>query len=113
MQDWKSGKFLPIRRKLLMGSAKRLDKHAPKRLGAKLLKIRESFGDSQAAFLKRLGNPESVLQTSISAYEKGKREPPLLILLKYARLANASTDILIDDQMDLPEIYVNKIKKQN
>lgn len=86
-----------------MGSAKRLDKHAPKRLGEKLLKIREAFGDTQAAFLERLGNPESVLQTSISAYEKGKREPPLLILLKYAKLAKISTDVLIDDSLDLPK----------
>lgn len=84
-----------------MGSAKRLDKHAPKRLGAKLLQIRESFGDSQAAFLERLGNPESILQTSISAYERGRREPPLLILLKYARLAGVSMDVLVDDELDL------------
>ena len=84
-----------------MGSSKRLDKHAPKRLGEKLLKIRESFGDSQAAFLERLGNPEAILQTSISAYEKGKREPPLLILLKYAKLAKISTDVLIDDSLEI------------
>lgn len=85
-----------------MGSSKRMDKHAPKRLGEKLLKIRESLGDSQAAFLERLGNPESILQTSISAYERGRREPPLIILLKYAKIANISTDILIDDLCDLP-----------
>ncbi|MCD9186300.1 MAG: helix-turn-helix domain-containing protein [Pyrinomonadaceae bacterium] len=85
-----------------MGSAKRLDKHAPKRLGEKLLKIREAFGDTQADFLERLGNPDAILQTSISAYEKGKREPPLLILLKYAKLAKISTDILIDDSLELP-----------
>lgn len=85
-----------------MGSAKRMDKHAPKRLGEKLLQIRESFGDSQAAFLERLGNPEAIIQTSISAYERGRRDPPLLILLKYAQIANISTDILIDDSLDLP-----------
>lgn len=92
-----------------MGSAKRMEKHAPKRLGEKLLKIRESLGDSQAAFLKRLGNPESIIQTSISAYEKGRREPPLLILLKYAQIANVSTDVLINDSLDLSnEIPSNK-----
>jgi transcriptional regulator with XRE-family HTH domain len=94
-----------------MGSAKRMDNHAPKRLSEKLLKIRESFGDSQAAFLERLGNPESILQTSISAYERGRREPPLLILLKYAKIANTSTDILIDDSLNLPnKIPVKKVK---
>jgi len=39
----------------------------------------------------------------ISRYETGKREPPLLILLQYARAANVSTDILIDDALDLPD----------
>ena len=91
-----------------MGKAKRMEKHAPKRLGEKLIQIRESFGDSQAAILERLGNQESILQTSISAYERGKREPPLLILLKYAKLINVSTDVLIDDKL---EICVNDRNK--
>ncbi len=84
-----------------MGKAKRMEKHAPKRLGEKLLRIREAFGDSQVAFLERLGNPEAILQTSISAYERGKREPPLLILLKYAKIASVAVEILIDDSLDL------------
>lgn len=79
-----------------------MDKHSPKRLGEKLRRIRESLGDSQAGFLERLGNPEAILQTSISAYERGKREPPLLILLKYARLIDASIDVLVDDSLDFP-----------
>ena len=85
-----------------MGRAKRMDRHAPKRLGEKLLRIRESFGDTQAAFLERLGNPEAITQKSISGYEIGQREPPLLILLKYARLANVLLEILVDDSIDLP-----------
>ncbi len=85
-----------------MGRAKRMDKHAPKHLSEKLLKIREAFNESQAAFLERLGNPEAITQKSISGYERGEREPPLLILLKYAQLAQISTDVLIDDRIDLP-----------
>jgi transcriptional regulator with XRE-family HTH domain len=38
---------------------------------------------------------------SISEYERGKREPPLLVLLKYARLAGVSTDVLIDDKLNV------------
>lgn len=95
-----------------MGSAKRMEKHAPKRLGEKLRKIRESFGDSQAAFLERLGKPESILQTSISSYEGGRREPPLLILLKYARLADVSVDVLIDDIIDLPNFSTVTAKRK-
>ncbi len=84
-----------------MGRAKRMDRHAPKRLREKLLRIRESFGDSQAAFLERLENPEAITQKSISGYELGQREPPLLILLKYALIANTSMEILVDDSLDL------------
>ena len=85
-----------------MGRAKRMDKHAPKRLGEKLLRIRESFGDTQSAFLERLGSLEAITQKSISGYERGEREPPLLILLNYAKIAKISTDILIDDSLELP-----------
>lgn len=87
-----------------MGRAKRMERHAPKRLGEKLLKIREAFGDSQTTFLERLENPEAITQKSISGYERGEREPPLLILLKYAKLANISTDILIDDSLEIPNV---------
>ena len=86
-----------------MGKAGRLEKHSPKRLGAKLRQIRQAFGDSQIEFLDRLGNPEAILQGSISGYERGEREPPLLILLKYARISCVTIDALVDDQMDLPE----------
>jgi transcriptional regulator with XRE-family HTH domain len=84
-----------------MGRAKRMERHAPKRLGEKLLQIREAFGDSQAAFLERLGNPEAITQKSISDYERGQREPPLLILLCYARLVGINTDNLVDDNIEL------------
>jgi hypothetical protein len=32
----------------------------------------------------------------------GAREPPLVILLEYARLANIYIDVLVDDDVDLP-----------
>ena len=41
-------------------------------------------------------------RASISGYERGDREPPLPILLRYARLAKVSTDFLIDDDLDVP-----------
>jgi transcriptional regulator with XRE-family HTH domain len=44
---------------------------------------------------------EPLYPTNISAYERGKREPPLLVLLKYARLAGVSMDTLVDDKMKL------------
>ena len=86
-----------------MGSASRRERHAPLRLGAKLLQIREALGVSQEDLLNLLGLPEALLQTSISRYERGTREPPLLILLRYARLANVEVEALLDDELDLPQ----------
>ena len=38
----------------------------------------------------------------ISNYGLGTGEPPLPVLLAYARLAGILTDVLIDDELDLP-----------
>ncbi|MCI0488647.1 MAG: hypothetical protein L0229_18825 [Blastocatellia bacterium] len=47
---------------------------------------------------------EDVLyQSNISGFETGEREPPLPIILQYARAAGVCVDVLIDDEMDLPE----------
>ncbi len=73
-----------------------------KRLSAKLRAIREAFGISQSEMLKRLDAEDLIEYNRLSEFESGKREPPLLILLKYARAANVSTDVLIDDELDLP-----------
>jgi transcriptional regulator with XRE-family HTH domain len=73
----------------------------PKHLAKKLARIREQLGLSQAAMCDRLGFPK-IHPAHISGYETGKREPPLPVLLKYARLAGVSTDVLIDDKLKLP-----------
>ena len=39
--------------------------------------------------------------TSVSGFERGKREPDLITLLNYARLARVSVELLIDDKMSL------------
>ena len=41
-------------------------------------------------------------RASISGYERGEREPPLPVLLAYARLAKLRVETLIDDELDLP-----------
>jgi transcriptional regulator with XRE-family HTH domain len=75
----------------------------PKRLPEKLLQIRLTLGLSQNGMLRRLNSPDKLLQTSISGYERGVREPPLLVLLEYARVAGICMDVLVDDNLDLPE----------
>jgi transcriptional regulator with XRE-family HTH domain len=85
-----------------MGRASRQTRHYPMRLGEKLLHIRTHLNLSQTGMLDRLGSPEGLLGTSISGYERGVREPPLLILLRYARLVRVNVEVLIDDELDLP-----------
>ncbi|HMF58667.1 MAG TPA: helix-turn-helix transcriptional regulator [Pyrinomonadaceae bacterium] len=73
----------------------------PKRLAEKLLQVRLALGLSQNEMIRRLG--AELTQNRISEYELGKGEPSLLVLLEYARAAGVSTDVLIDDDLDLPE----------
>jgi transcriptional regulator with XRE-family HTH domain len=74
----------------------------PKRLSEKLLRIRQALGLSQNEMLRVLGSPDRLLQTSISGYERGTREPSLLVLLEYARAAGICMDVLVDDNLNLP-----------
>jgi len=82
-----------------MGARPRLRQ---KRLPEKLRAIREALGLSQTGMLKHLGAEELIEYNRISEFETGKGEPPLRILLLYARAANVWTDVLIDDELDLP-----------
>lgn len=79
----------------------RLPRPRPKRLPEKLLQIRLALGLSQGEMLKRL-ELDNLTRTTVSAYEVGTSEPPLPVLLKYSRLVGISTDVLIDDELDLP-----------
>lgn len=83
-----------------MGSASRA---RPKHLTRKLLTIRESLGLSQTEIGIALGLDREFARNYVSGYERGTREPILEILLRYARLAGISTDVLIDDELDLPK----------
>jgi transcriptional regulator with XRE-family HTH domain len=77
-------------------------RHKPARLAEKLLQIRLALGLSQDGMLRRLGLSEEYVRSRISAYERGTREPSLVVLLKYAQCVGVSTDILIDDRANLP-----------
>lgn len=86
-----------------MGRASRLRYHVPARLAEKLLEIRKSLNLSQNELLRALGSPEKLNQGSISGYENGRREPPILIVLRYARLGGVPLEVLVDDDLDLPK----------
>lgn len=81
--------------------------HAPRekvlRLPEKLLQIREHLGLSQNGIIKHLGLEDKLTREDISKFERGIREPNLRTILLYARAVQTTTDILIDDELDLPQ----------
>ena len=74
----------------------------PANLSRKLRQIRVAFGLSQFQIIRRLGFDDSLHPGRISEYESSMREPSLLILLAYARLAGVHLEDIVDDGVDLP-----------
>ena len=76
----------------------------PVRLAAKLLQIRRSLGLSQWQMLEQLDYRRSSLFIGhISQFESDKREPPLPLILQYARIAGIPMEFIVDDDLDLPK----------
>jgi transcriptional regulator with XRE-family HTH domain len=84
-----------------MGKAER---ERPVHLAEKLLFIRKTLGLSQNELIRRMGLSDKIVQQDISTYELDQREPPLHVLLCYARAANILVEVLIDDSLDLPSV---------
>ncbi len=74
----------------------------PKRLAEKLLTIRNNLNLSQNGLIAWFDLKDELTQAEISAFERGVRIPPLLLLLRYARKYKINVEILIDDELDLP-----------
>jgi transcriptional regulator with XRE-family HTH domain len=74
----------------------------PAYLTEKLVHIRAALGLSQNGLVRHLGLTAELGRETISGYEIGTIEPPLPVLLAYARAANVYVDALIDDELDLP-----------
>jgi transcriptional regulator with XRE-family HTH domain len=88
----------------------RSHRQRPERLATKLCAIRTVLDLTQEQMIKRLDCPAIPLYpASISQYEQGKREPPLLVLLQYARVAGIPIDVLVDDNLDVPEHLPSRI----
>jgi transcriptional regulator with XRE-family HTH domain len=82
----------------------------PKRLAGKLLQIRTTFDISQSALLKKLGLEEEITYNRISEYELDKYDPPLPVLVEYARVAGVHLEAIADDRLDLPENLPGTVK---
>jgi transcriptional regulator with XRE-family HTH domain len=84
----------------------------PRRLAEKLLHIRNALALSQTELYRRLGVEDLVPYTRISRYERDELEPPLPVLLQYARAAGIHMEDIVDDELDLPERLPGSVRYQ-
>lgn len=82
----------------------------PGRLGEKLTQIRSALGLSQNEMLSRMGLDERLGRDDVSKYERGVREPSLIVILHYARVAGVHVEDLINDRTDLPEKLPGRVR---
>ena len=88
-----------LKRKGLISMGKRA-RIRPKKLPAKLFAIRQHFDLSQSQLVRALDCGE-LSSARISEYENGTREPSLLVLLRYSKLAHVTINVLVDDNVKL------------
>jgi transcriptional regulator with XRE-family HTH domain len=81
-----------------MGRSRR---NKPLLLSQKLLAIRKRLQMSQTEMARALGL--TVHYSAVSNFELGTREPDLLVVLRYARLAGVPMEMIVDDNLSLPE----------
>lgn len=81
----------------------------PRRLASKLRDIRERLELSQTQMLVRLGLEDNMHYGRISQYENDEREPTLMTLLAYARVAAVHLEDIVDDDLDLPAKLPGKV----
>ena|ERR1044072_3178712 len=90
----------------------------PSRLAGKLVEIRKHLNLSQNGMIRHMGLKDELTQAEISAFERGIRQPPLHVLLAYARAAAGTRksgqgggdylEILVDDSLKLPKNLFGK-----
>jgi transcriptional regulator with XRE-family HTH domain len=90
----------------------RASRPKPARLAEKLRHVRTSLGLSQNGMIVRMELDEVLVREEVSLFEHGLREPPLPVLLQYARAANVYVEVLIDDEVDLPEELPSRRKSE-
>ena len=82
----------------------RAHRSRPNRLGEKLRSIRIRLGLTQSELIKKLGvKGEALYPSSISLFEKGGREPSLIVLLAYSNLSGWTINELVDDKVKLAD----------
>jgi len=87
-----------------MGRSRR---NKPKMLSQKLLAIRKSLSMSQTEMARAL--QLKVHYSAVSNFELGTREPDLIVVLRYSRLAGVPMESIVDDDMNLPDISIRRL----
>ncbi|HEY6803757.1 MAG TPA: helix-turn-helix transcriptional regulator [Pyrinomonadaceae bacterium] len=76
-------------------------------LARKLKLIRVGLGLSQNEILNQMGFGHMLFRSNISQYERGLRVPSPKLLLAYSRLAKVDLAVLIDDELELEDRFVD------
>jgi hypothetical protein len=63
--------------------------------------------------ISRPGFGGELIREELSAFERGIRQPSLGVLLEYARVAGTGVEVLIDDELDMPESILGRAKPQS
>jgi len=80
----------------------------PERLAEKLREIRLKLRLSQPQMYERLKDSGTPLYVGyISSFESGEKVPSLRVILKYARIAGITMELIVDDALNLPEKLPN------
>jgi len=75
----------------------------PTKLARKLKQARKKLKLSQNGLISRMGLTDRLTQAEISAFERGKRVPPLPVLLKYSEVTRVWINGFVDDALSLPD----------
>jgi hypothetical protein len=73
----------------------------PKNLPKKLKEIRVRAGLTKTAIIRALPYKPPLYPSQISQFERGERQPPLLLMLAYAELGGTCLCVLADDELSL------------
>jgi transcriptional regulator with XRE-family HTH domain len=73
----------------------------PKNLPKKLKEIRLKAGLTRTAMIRALNYEAPLHPSEISQFERGDRQPPLLLMLAYAELGGMCLCVLADDDLPL------------
>ena len=92
-------------------SARRRQK-SPANLAAKLLAVRTQLNESQGGMLARLKIENEFERDYVSKWERGLLVPPLFVLCAYAEAANVWLEVLVKDELNLPEKLPSKKKSE-